>query len=83
MPVVSDANCNLSYGPGIIIDHMICAGGQEGKDSCQVRVGQGKGGKRLCPAMWIKYSSRHSKDRERQEGQGKHSSVAYENRKEM
>ena len=37
VPVVSDANCRLSYGEDDIADSMVCAGLAEGgKDSCQV-----------------------------------------------
>ena len=41
IPVVSDASCNSSY-KGAITNRMICAGGEYGKDSCQVRAGLGE-----------------------------------------
>jgi hypothetical protein len=37
VPVVSDEDCRLIYGAGLIVDSMLCAGYTSGGyDSCQV-----------------------------------------------
>ena len=38
VPVVTNEQCKTTMGSGIT-DGMICAGGVEGKDGCQVRPG--------------------------------------------
>ncbi|XP_076048101.1 trypsin-1-like [Oratosquilla oratoria] len=35
VPIISDAKCRQAYGTSEILDSMICAGGEGGKDSCQ------------------------------------------------